>query len=378
MREQRPYQRAILFALTVLALCAVCFPSRAAADARCPFVIWKKPIKPDASISTSPDGTFFGVVAPNGEITCYDLKGNLAWRNTFDGMTDLAIGHGGKSLIAFTKGDDDHRRVYLLNRRGGVIWRYRPRSAIVCAGVSKSGRHGAFGTQDGYVYLCSFTRERPRYRRWRLPGIPVSISFSPDGNRLIVGQRNSGGVGAYTTRGQPVWLAEGDPKKVYSARYCATGGYVLYHGLSPEGEESHLGILGPDGKLVWSLVLGGKEATATISYPGDYVAYGFSRDVAHKSQSARSRFVRLYSLSGKRLWEQGGMLFKPFLVSLTPSGLALVHDGRKSLAILDINGRRIGHLAMPANIRRCAPAPNSGRSLVYCGDGWLYLVYAGG
>jgi len=378
MQRQRLGYRFIMLFLCALAFSAVLFSCKGSAEAGYPFIIWKKPIKPGVNLSASPDGTFFSVVAPNGEITSYDLKGSLIWRKIFKNVTHVTIGRGGKSLIAFAKGDDKHRRVYLLNRNGRLIWRFAPRVAVVCADVSEAGRRGAFGTRDGYVYLCSFTRERPRFRRWRLPGTPASLSFSPDGEQLIVGLRNKGGVGAYTLRGQPTWLAEGDPKKTYVARYCATGKYVLYHGCSADGNSSHLGILTPTGELIWSSELGGKDAKAAISYPGDYVAYGFSHEVAHKSRIASERFVRLYSLSGKRLWEQGGMLFKPFLVSLTPSGRTLVHDGKKSLAILNTTGRRIGHLAMPALVRRCEPSVNSGRTLVYCGDGWLYLVYAGG
>ena len=378
MQRRLSCYRAFLLAVSALALWLVPVGGVLGARTTYPAVIWKQPVRPNSTLCTSPDGTYFGVVAPGGRITCYALNGEIAWRQSFEGVSNLAIGRGGKSLIAFARGDEKHRRVYLLSSSGRLVWRYTPRSAVLCAGVSRDGRKGAFATSGGYIYLCSFTRERPRYRRWHLPGVPGSISFSPDGKQLVVGLGKSGGVGAYSMRGQPVWLAEGDAAKAYSARYCATGDYVLYHGRSAAGDSSHLGILTPDGKSVWSLALGGQESKACISYPGDYVAYGYCRIVEHKTKSARQRFVRLYSLPGRRLWEQGGMLFKPYLISLTPSGHALVQDGPKSLAILDTNGRRIGNLGMPATVRFAVSAPDSGRALVYCGDGWAYLVYAGG
>ncbi len=352
--------------------------SKPAFCGKLPYVLWSKPVKPNVKIFASPDGVCFVTIDEDGNIVCRDYKSSVLWTRKLPAINAIAISKQGAGFIAYSLHAQKKGYIYLLNARGKVVWRFKPRKPILCAAIEPGGLHAGFGTSDGYAYVCSFKRSRPRYRRWSVPGTPVSICFDPKSPQVVLGLQGTGAVGAYTLKGQPIWLAEGDSEKRYTATFCANGSYLLYHGIAKTQDSSHLGVLTPDGKLVWSIEVGGTESKSAISYPGDYVAYGFTMVVEHQSKYTRRRFTRLYSLSGKRLWEQGGMLFKPFLVTLTPSGNTLVHDGQKAFSLLDINGRRIGHLRMPATIRSCAPAPHSGRVLVLTGDGLLNLIHAGG
>lgn len=366
-----------LNALVALALCAVYLICVAEADAARPRILWKQPVKPDAGIRSSPDGTSFVAITPSGEVTCYSLGGGIAWRKRLPGVTDVIVGHGGAYLLAFAHGSPKRQRAYMLDHAGRLVRRSTPLANVTCADLARNQPMAAIGTSSGHMHVFSPTRRGMRYRRWRLPGKPVSVSFGPRGEQLIVGLKDRGGVGAYTPRGQSMWFAEGEPGKAYRARFCATGAYVLFRGFVWGGDSNHLGVLTPDGKLVWSLRTPGLNAVCAISYPGDYVAFGFGRTIEHASRSKSQRFVRLYSLSGRRLWEKGGMLFRPNLLTLTPSGLSVVSDSERSLAVLDTSGRRVGHVPLPATLRSCAEAPNSGRLLVRCGDGWIYLIHAG-
>ncbi|MGB9589104.1 MAG: hypothetical protein ACPL7O_13070, partial [Armatimonadota bacterium] len=89
------------------------------------------------------------------------------------------------------------------------------------------------------------------------------------------------------------------------------------------------------------------------------------------------RRVAVYSTVGRLLWEKGGLFFAPHLVALSPKGSSvIVSDGEKSLYNIDNRGKLLSKYTLPATLRETVASEDGRAILIYCGNGWLYLVRA--
>ncbi|MDI6829146.1 MAG: hypothetical protein QME62_11760, partial [Armatimonadota bacterium] len=89
------------------------------------------------------------------------------------------------------------------------------------------------------------------------------------------------------------------------------------------------------------------------------------------------RKIKVYNTKGNVLWEKGGLFFSPRLVAISPSGSSVItSDGKSSLYTILSNGKIRSKLSLGGVIRTCISSNDCCRILIYCGDGWLYLVGA--
>ena len=115
-----------------------------------------------------------------------------------------------------------------------------------------------------------------------------------------------------------------------------------------------------------------------ISADGGCVAVTYTRLITHGEQSVAERHLLVLDGAGNTLWEKGGLLFSPTLVSVAADGHRVtVSNGPNTLYDLNDEGRITAPYRFGGTIRATVASPDGRWLLVYTGDGLLNLMKLG-
>jgi hypothetical protein len=344
-------------------------------------IAWKTPVNRPLSISMSAGGQFCGIVEQGGVVKVFGQKGNLLWKQKVTGATDVMVARNGQSVLVYSKLNPIYQEVNFFKVDGRKLWTHHVRGCIWSGAVSADGMRAAVTTGERYLYLYEPDPHRPTYRRWRLRGIGYSVAFAPDNARVITATYQKPTLASYDLRGKQMWCVDNDSERQFDLRISADSKSILGTiPATPYHTDAEVRFWHSDGKLAWKQVLsGGYEAHALVSPQSQYVAVSYADSIlSRKGKKLTERKVAVYRSDGRLLWQKGGLFFGPHLMALSPTGSSvIVSDGAHSVYNIDQNGRVLSRLDVKASIREAMSTEDGRKILMYCGDGWLYLMSVG-
>ena len=340
---------------------------------------WKSPVNDPICLALSAGGKYSGSVDKKGGVRLYDESGHIVWEEQVEGATDVLVARNGQSVLVYSKLNPVFQDVYFFRRDGTRLWKHRVEGCVWSGAVSADGLHAAVTTGEKYIYLYAPDPKRPRYNRWRLEGIGYRAIFTPDNQRIVVGTWQDSALACYDLKGRFQWRCRNDETRQYDLHISADSRGIV--GVIPatiHDPRAELAYWDSGGKLIWEQPIKGFEAHALISPKSQYVAVSFTSFLSEKGDGIVERRVAVYRSNGTLLWEKGGLFFEPKLVALSPTGDAvIVSDGERSLYNIDRRGRILSKLILPGTIRKAMSSDDGRRILLYCGDGYLYLMHVG-
>ena len=371
-----------LFLASLISLIAVDFLAafRASAGAKETILIaWKAPVTEPICLAVSAGGKHSGIVDKKGGVRLYDQTGHLVWQKEVRGATDVLVARNGQSILVYSKLNPVFQDVYFFRRDGLRLWKHRVEGCVWSGAVSADGLHAAVTTGEKYVYVYTPDPKRPRYNRWRLEGIGYQAIFAPDNQRVVVGTWQDSALACYDLKGTFQWRSRHPEGRQYDLHISADSRGIV--GVIPatiHDPHAELAYWDSGGKLCWKQPVDGFEAHALISPQSQYVAMSYASFLSERGDGIIERRVAVYQSNGKLLWEKGGLFFEPRLIALSPTGsTVIVSDGERSLYNIDRRGRILSKFTLPGIIRKALSSDDGHRILLYCGDGYLYLMHVG-
>jgi WD40 repeat protein len=376
LKRLRSYALLSLAAIVVGSL--VSAPTSAQIGAQRPLIIWSRTVKRPVSMAVSPDSRFAAVIDRAGTLAYYSSVGKPLWTQDAGDATCVAIAGNGGLLVTYTPLNPLRRRVSILTANGKARWSRMVYGSVWSAAVSRDGSTAVVGTGARRVYIFKLGR-RLSYHRRTLPGIPCSLSFTPDDKSLVVGMWQDSGVGVFDLNGKPRWWSKGFMDLQYTARMSRRGGFILGHGQPNRPQPRDvLALWKSDGTKLWQNRLGFDDVQAEISNTGSVVGVSYRQRITHGSQEMSQQRLVMFDRKGAKVWsrDKGGMFLKYRLMMMLPGDGVMV-SSENALYILDRQGRTLWKQKLPGLVKQFVAAPDAGRTLLYCGDGRLYMFGQG-
>lgn len=363
--------------LIILALAVSLVTDTALArDAQSISIAWKRAANQPICLAMSPEADHYATVDRDSTVRYYDRSGRLLWRQEVPNATDVLIAKNGQTVLVYAKLNPAEQEVRFFRSDGRQFWKHKVEGEVWSGDISQDGTRAAITSGEGYVYIYRPDPKRPTYRRWRLDGTGYCVRFDGASERVIVATKRQSGLACYDANGRFQWRYRQDDDEQYQIRTSADGRRILglLSGTQQEpGVEFCLWDSG--GKRLWKRALDGFDARALISPDSRYMAVSYASSLSDAGGGIVERKVAVYSSTGQVLWDKGGLFFGPHLVALSPQGSSVIaSDGEKCLYTIDKRGKLVSKLTMPGTIRRTLSSDDGRRILVYCGDGWLYLL----
>ncbi|MHB0912958.1 MAG: WD40 repeat domain-containing protein [Armatimonadota bacterium] len=339
-------------------------------------VRWKRQVNKPICLAMSASGNYYGSIDSGGTVRLYDRQGKELWRQRIQGATDMLIARDGESVLVYSRLNPVYRDVYFFRGDGTRLWKQHLDGCVWSGAVSPNGRHAAVTTGDKYLYIYKPDPNRPKYRRWRLPGIGRSIIFTPDSERVIACTWQESVLACYDREGTLQWSNPLVSERQYRLHVSGDGRTVL--GLLPGSRynpDLSLMLWDKAGKRLWSKPMHGFDGCALVSPQSQYIALSYADFISRQNPDLVERKVAVFKADGTLWWEKGGLFFSPRLVALSPSGArVIVWDGERSLYNIDRRGKILSKLTLKSDIAKTLPSEEGDQILVYCDAGWLYLL----
>jgi hypothetical protein len=354
-------------------------------------LVWSEPIVNFRDASLSADGRFIVTVNAQSRVSLWNWAqrpDTPLWTRLARGATQAITTGGDPMVFAYTRLDPTQPYVTLLGAQGKLIGKSSLKGAIWDACVSADGLHAAITTGGDLLYLYSLKNPPVRHVQ-RLSGIGTSVVLSSQGKYITVGTWDKSGVTGFTDSGQTVWQYPETPQqraaltdRIFTVQADQTGHAVL--GTSVTNIHNGDGILyywyAGNGHPLWQHALGetALDPEALMSKEGNCVAVTYTQMVTHGEQSVAERRLLVLNAQGTLLWEKGGLLFAPRLVSVASDGERVtVSDGQSTLYHLDETGRITAPYHFHATIEKTFGTDDGRWLLVYTSDGLLNLLRLG-
>lgn len=361
----------LLVVLTVTASTDLCAQRKEIITIR-----WQRHANQPQSLTISPGGSFYGGVDKDGTVRFYDENGKSLWGKQVDGATDVLIARNGQSLLVYSRLNPLHRTVHFFRRDGRQLWEHEVDGSVWAGAVTPDGQYAAVTTGEKYIYRYVPHPTSPKFRRWRLPGIGHCLTFTPDSKFLVVGTWQASTIACYDLEGTRKWTLAQESDRQYELQNSGDGKRIL--GIRPSTQHTPLAevcVWDSAGQGIWRRDLKGFDVAARISPQSKYVAVSYATILSHKNKEIVERKVAVYDEKGDLSWEKGGLFFGPRLVALSPTGdSVIVSDGARSLYNIDRHGRILSKRTFGGEIKMAVSAEDGRRILIYCADGWLYLL----
>ena len=370
-----------LLALPVLGiLVLLTTPYPAAAQGKESIAIqWKSPVNQPVCLAMSAGGKYAGTVDKDGTIRFFNGNGHLLWKQTVPEATDMMIARNGQSVLVYSRLNPSHQYVYFFRQDGRRLWKHRVEGSVTSGTISSDGSHAAVTTDKRFIYVYRPDPNRPKFRRWQLEGTGYRVLFTPRNERVIVGTLQQSELACYDIKGIFQWRSRQNTNRQYELDISGDGMRII--GVLPATQNDpdiQLCLWESGGHLLWKRPLNGFEARALVSPQSQYVAISYANFLSKENSDIIERKVAVYKSNGQILWDKGGLFFDPRLVALSPKGSSvIVSDGKHSLYNIDKRGKILSKLTLSGTIRETISTEDGERILLYCGDGWLYMMRVG-
>ncbi len=245
-----------------------------------PLWSFRKGVSPSA-LSISLDGKFAGVGHKDG-LLLLNNTGGLTWATKkIRRVRDISIStRTGKISIA-----SGQKVVYLMDRKGAVIWHRELQSSAVSTSISSNGNVIVVGTNLGRLVVFNGKGKMLWETHLSNSDFPVnSVDISSDGKFIVAGT-NYSHIYLYDIRGNILWAKE-------------TTGEVLQTCINSNGD--YIGYLTSDRKfsfgvkssrILWEHTFSKQPVWVDMTQTADFVTIG---------ESATK--VTLFSKAGRKVW----------------------------------------------------------------------------
>ena len=245
-----------------------------------PLWSFRKGVAPSA-LSISLDGKFAGV-GHKGGLLHLNNAGGLTWATKkIRRVRDISIStRTGKMSIA-----SGQKVVYLIDRKGAIIWHRELQSSAVSTSISSNGNVIVVGTNLGRLVVFNGKGKILWETHLSNSDFPVnSVDISSDGKFIVAGTDYSH-IYLYDTKGKILWAKE-------------TTGVVLQTCINSNGD--YLGYLTSDCKfsfgvkssrILWEQVFAKQPVWVDMTQTADFMTVG---------ESATK--VTLFSKAGRKVW----------------------------------------------------------------------------
>ena len=245
-----------------------------------PLWSFRKGVAPSA-LSISLDGKFAGV-GHKGGLLHLNNAGGLTWATKkIRRVRDISIStRTGRMSIA-----SGQKVVYLIDRKGAVIWHRELQSSAVSTSISSNGNVIVVGTNLGRLVVFNGKGKILWETHLSNSEFPVnSVDISSDGKFIVAGTDYSH-IYLYDIKGKILWAKE-------------TTGEVLQTCINSNGD--YLGYLTSDRKfsfgvkssrILWEQVFAKQPVWVDMTQTADFISVG---------ESATK--VTLFSKAGRKVW----------------------------------------------------------------------------
>ena len=355
-----------------------------------------KPFSNLVSIDLAPGADFIATISgKQGYVSLIDVnkKGAILWSKKVNGARAVTVSKGGHVVLVYAPYSATNRLITILNGHdGSTLGTVVVDGPIWSLTVGPDGAFAAAVTGNHSLYMMSLASSL-MYKRWDLYGIGSSVAFSLNDISVFAGTWDRSGVSCYSRSGNLIWtyptftdpshqfinrIFEAYPSDARQSLLAVSysnahhGDGTLYYWRSDQtSRPTWAHYLGPDTYL----------GRAEVSANGQYVAVTYTQAVSRKQETVNEHRILLLDSDNNQIYDRGGLLFTPTLVSIAPDGHRVtVSDGQRTLYHLNGSGRISARWPSPdqaqsTGVIRYAIATTDGRFLlVYTGDGTMHLL----
>lgn len=337
--------------------------------------VWARFLPRCATSASSPDGSVVTSSDWDGTVQAYAEDGHVMWRTRFQAQVTCVPANRGVLNVAFTPQSPTNRRVYLLDGHGRTIRVEKAPGEVRSVAVSDDGDTVVILSEPARVTVVRRSGRGWRWQRTLLPGTVTSLSMDSAGSRIAVAHRNPGGIVLLTNSLKTIWRYKGSTNESYRLQITSNGEHFAALTTPRRGGIAQTLYWRTDSATpMWRKTLRGDLARINITPDGQFVAAGYRTRLWNRHKSVVESRVTLFSNTGRRLWEVGGLMFPAQLVGTTPAPiLVLTHDNARVLAALDSEGHMRARHRLIAPIRSCVMARDGHHFTVMTDARVLYL-----
>jgi len=352
---------------------------------------WKKTIPGYHSSSLSPEADYAAVISGDKPtVTLYRLGATVtpSWGEKVDGATRVAVSTNARNVLVYTTWNPVKRTLTILKGSDGSILSQKTLDgAIWDVSISTDGCFASVVTGNHSLYMVTLGNQ-PEFNRWDLDGIGNTVAFTRNSEGVIAGTWDESGVSCYTRAGDTQWqypVRDEDRRnlmnRLFEAHVADNGEYVLgmsYANIRQGDGTLYLWRNDGSGVPLWTRELGDDTfyPKAQITADGKFIAVSYLRLITRKNTSIQERRIMVLDDENNILWDKGGLLLAPELISLAPDGHRVtVSNGQNTLYHLSGNGHITpATWTAPGMIRDTQASADGNFLLVYSGDGTLTLL----
>lgn len=289
-------------------------------------------------MDVAPDGRGAACLDTDGVLHVFKPDGNEVLRRSFPGAVSFCLAEGADRVIIAGK----QRKswwIRIVDDRGNTIWRQTERYEVLGVSISPSG-NTAFASLRGARMLVFDLHGSPKWRRIRTDLNLSKITYCPVADALLTVTSNPPGFAMVALDGHTRWWKD-RPPGWFRLKAASEGSLLLttIEHPSPEGR-FEFAAYSASGQRLFEQQVTGYEPRVAASSDGTRIALSYRRKLERKGRSVMERRVGLWTTDGVRLWEMGGLFFRPVLVGMVenPLGVVVAED-YTLLSALDSSGR---------------------------------------
>lgn len=296
---------------------------------------------PDAEpvdLAISPDGRAAACILKGGVLLVFDEEGRQRVRKEYEGAQFVSVSEDARWMAVGGKTRDSWW-VRILDSEGEQVWRQIVQGELTAL-VMAPGGGSAYALMDNLRMYVFDVGERTRWRRIKTDYVARSAQYSEGADALLIETSEPRGYGVVDVDGRTRWWRPAPPGQ-FELKSAARGQLIvaLTNTLTPKAEIVFQ-TLSPSGRILFDRRFDGFEPRVAVASDGQQLAISYRRKLTHQEKSVWERRISLWDSGGNRLWEQGGLFYKPVLIGALhkPFG-TLVAEDSTLLSSLDGYGR---------------------------------------
>ncbi|MCX6701167.1 MAG: PQQ-binding-like beta-propeller repeat protein [Methanomicrobiales archaeon] len=220
------------------------------------------------------------VSSGDGELTMFDLKGNLLGKKVQPGaIWDVAISDDGRYGAASVDLGWQTRKgkIVVIDRNGSSVLDYPTLSQGVGVGISSDGS-SIVGIDDYNLYSVFPNGTL----RWSFPSSPPfrDVAITPDGKYIVAGSQYY--LRVFNETGSLLWQNQ-EAGYVYSVAISENGDYII------AGSSDKVRLFDKSGNLLWHYDQGVSHVAASKN--GNYFAVGTNKEIMYFNKWGNSTVI---------------------------------------------------------------------------------------
>jgi WD40 repeat protein len=344
-------------------------------------VRWNRPTPRLSEIAVSGDGQRIAALSLDGDLSCFDLGGNLLWQRPNVEADALALSQSGDLLVAWTRNGSSDARLLLFNAVGRCFAAPEVTGPPSCLAISGDGKRIASGIGDALM-LFGITANGV-IRREIPTGGTVKRVLAGFSDTFFVLTDPPCRLSLLKSRGKELWHRD-LPQKSNCSVVSSIDGKEVVLAYEKSGEEIEILLATWKNEELWRTRRPGRAGIVRMNGKGGVVLLAYDHLVEHQQESRHERRLAYLGENGVGGWTKGGALTAPLAVALDFDGdwlVALDNDrarGGSRFRLYGRDGNRNWIYTAPAGVHLAVSSANGRTIAVYQADGTLSVLQVNG